>query len=283
MMDGAVDDKNEAVAIASSDGLVEPRRYGAVNWLGLLTLYKREVRRFMKVATQTLLAPVVSALLFMVVFKLAFPGRGDINGISFGDFIAPGIVMMAILNNAFQNSSSSMIVAKVQGNTVDFLMPPLSALELTLGFLAGAATRGVLVGIVTLIFIGIMGAADVSVHSFAALIYFALVASVLMGAVGLIGGIWAEKFDHLAAIGNFVILPLSMLSGTFYPVDVLSEPFYTLSHFNPFFFLIDGFRYAFTGYSEGDLQIAVACSFGITAVLVFTCWRMLKSGYRLKA
>ena len=286
MMDGAfptTQDDSTDPASTGGAGFATPREFGAFNWVGLKTLYMREVRRFMKVGTQTLLAPVVSALLFMVIFKLAFPGRGDVNGVPFGDFIAPGIVMMAILNNAFQNSSSSMTIAKVQGNTVDFLMPPLSALELTVGFLAGAATRGILVGAVTMVAIGLMGAADISIHSIPAVIYYSVIASFFMAAVGLLGGIWAEKFDHLAAITNFVILPLSMLSGTFYPISVFVEPFQTLSHLNPFFHLIDGFRYAFTGAVEGELLVGAAVSFGVTLALSVTCWLVLRSGYRLKA
>ena len=285
MMDGTLSppQSSDASSGAGGDGYVQPREFGAVNWLGLQTLYAREVRRFMKVGTQTLFAPVVSSLLFMVVFKLAFPERADVDGVPFGDFIAPGIVMMAILNNAFQNSSSSMTIAKVQGNTTDFLMPPLSSLELATGFLAGAATRGVLVGAVTLAVIGITGMADISVAHWGALIFYGLVGSVFMGAVGLMGGIWSDKFDHLAAVTNFVILPLTMLSGTFYPISVFAEPFETLSHFNPFFHLIDGFRYAFVGEADGDLLLGAGYALAITLGLCAASWLMLRSGYKLKA
>ncbi len=281
-MDGLISDAPEDAQDASAS-YAKPREFGAFNWLGLKTLYLREVKRFLKVGTQTLLAPVVSSLLFMVVFKLAFPERGAIGGVDFGTFIAPGIVMMAILNNAFQNSSSSMTIAKVQGSTVDFLMPPLSSGELALGFLAGAASRGILVGGVTLAAIGLMGAADVSVHNPFALVYYAFIGSFFMSAVGLMGGIWAEKFDHLAAIANFVILPLTMLSGTFYPITVFIEPFQTLSHFNPFFHLIDGFRFAFTGHAEGNLAAGSIFVFGLTLALCLACWALLRSGYKLKA
>lgn len=262
---------------------IRPREFGTFNWVGLKTLYKREVARFLKVGMQTLLAPVVSALLFMAIFKLAFPERGDINGVAFGDFIAPGIIMMAILNNAFQNTSSSITIAKVQGNTTDFLMAPLSSLELALGFLAGGASRGILVGGVTMACIGLLGVADVSIQSIPLFLFFAICAAFMLAAVGLLGGIWAEKFDHLAAITNFFILPLTMLSGTFYPITVFSEPFETMSHFNPFFHLIDGFRYAFTGTSDGSLWIGAAASLTITLILCTACWAVLRSGYKLKA
>ncbi|ACT58044.1 ABC transporter permease [Hirschia baltica] len=269
--------------LAETGVIARPRQFGAFNWIGLKTLYKREVSRFLKVGMQTLLAPVVSALLFMAIFKLAFPDRGDVGGVPFGDFIAPGIIMMAIMNNAFQNTSSSITIAKVQGNTTDFLMAPLSSLELALGFLAGGASRGLLVGGVTLVCIGLLGVADISLHSIPAFLFYSVTASFMMAAIGLLGGIWAEKFDHLAAVTNFVILPLTMLSGTFYPITVFSEPFETMSHFNPFFHLIDGFRYAFTGSSDGSLMVGIVASLVLAVVLCGVCWAVLRSGYKMKA
>ncbi|WP_018997700.1 ABC transporter permease [Hirschia maritima] len=286
MIDQVANSKDEGNSSSENTAyfnVVRPREFGSVNFLGLKTLYKREVNRFLKVGMQTLLAPVVSALLFMAIFKLAFPERSDIAGIAFGDFIAPGIIMMAIMNNAFQNTSSSITIAKVQGNTTDFLMAPLSSLELALGFLAGGATRGILVGLVTMICIGVLGVANVSVHSIPAFLFYSIIASFMMAAIGLIGGIWAEKFDHLAAVTNFIILPMTMLSGTFYPITVFSEPFETLSHFNPFFHLIDGFRYAFTGQAEGSLLVGASVSLIIAAALCGACWAVLRSGYKMKA
>jgi ABC-2 type transport system permease protein len=265
--------------------LAGPRQYGAVNWLGLWTLCLRETRRFWKVGMQTLFAPVVSSLLMLFVFKLAFgqnvsqsPG-----GVGFTTFLAPGVVMMAILNNAFANTSSSLIIAKVQGNSVDFLMPPLSPLELTIGFLSGAVTRGLLVGMVTYAAVWILQVTPFQVANVFAVFYFSIVASLFMGAVGLLGGIWADKFDHMAAVQNFVIMPLTMLSGTFYPIGRLPEPFVSISHFNPFFQLIDGFRYGFTGHAEGDLLFGGAMSLAITLVLCLVCWSWLSRGYKLKA
>lgn len=262
-----------------------PRSYGAVNWLGLWTLCLRETRRFWKVGMQTLFAPVVSSLLMLFVFKLAF-GAGDgamVGGVSFETFLAPGVVMMAILNNAFANTSSSLIIAKVQGNSVDFLMPPLSPMELTVGFLSGAVSRGVLVGIVTYAAVWIMQITPFQVANLFAIVYFSVIASLLMGAVGLIGGIWADKFDHMAAVQNFVIMPLTMLSGTFYPIERLPEPFVTISHYNPFFQIIDGFRYGFTGHAESNLWFGGAMTAAITLGLCVWCWALLKRGYKLKA
>lgn len=265
--------------------LLGPRQYGSMNWLGLWTLCLRETRRFWKVGMQTLFAPVVSSLLMLFVFKLAF-GQGNggmVGGVDFATFLAPGVVMMAILNNAFANTSSSLIIAKVQGNSVDFLMPPLSPLELTIGFLSGAVTRGVLVGIVTYAAVWILQITPFQIANLFAVIYFSVVASLLMGAVGLIGGIWADKFDHMAAVQNFVIMPLTMLSGTFYPIGRLPEPFVSISHFNPFFQIIDGFRYGFTGHAESDLLFGGAMSTVITLALCVWCWALLKRGYKLKA
>ncbi len=266
-------------------GLAAPRQYGAVNWLGLWTLCLRETRRFWKVGMQTLFAPVVSSLLMLFVFKLAFDrgGSSSPGGVSFETFLAPGVVMMAILNNAFANTSSSLIIAKVQGNSVDFLMPPLSPIELTVGFLSGAVTRGILVGLVTYAAVWIMQITPFQVANLFAVVYFAVIASLFMGAVGLLGGIWAEKFDHMAAVQNFVIMPLTMLSGTFYPISRLPEPFVSISHFNPFFQMIDGFRYGFTGHAESDLWFGGLMSLAITLILCALCWRLLKSGYKLKA
>lgn len=265
----------------------QPRAYGAVNWIGLRTLCAREVGRFMKVSMQTVFAPVVSTILYMVVFKLAFGQRdalgGDFANVAFADFLAPGLIMMAILNNAFQNTSSSIIVAKIQGNHVDFLMPPLSPLELTVGFLVGATVRGILVAAVSAVVIALTGLADLNVHNFGAIVWFALMASVILGAVGAVGGVWAEKFDHLAAVTNFVILPMTFLSGTFFDINALPEPFRTLSHLNPFFFLIDGFRYGFIGAANSHLITGMAVTGTLALVLSVWVWWLFRTGYKLKA
>lgn len=262
-----------------------PRAYGAVNWLGLWTLCLRETRRFWKVGMQTLFAPVVSSLLMLFVFKLAFNQTGSLSpgGVAFETFLAPGVVMMAILNNAFANTSSSLIIAKVQGNSVDFLMPPLSPLELTVGFLSGAVTRGVLVGLVTYISVWVLQVTPFQIMHLWAIAYYSAVASLFMGAVGLLGGIWADKFDHMAAVQNFVVMPLTMLSGTFYPISRLPEPFVTISHGNPFFHMIDGFRYGFTGHAEGDLLMGAIYTLVLTLALCAACWALFRSGYKLKA
>lgn len=258
------------------------RRYGALNGVGVWTLYEKEVRRFMKVSMQTVFAPVVSTWLFMIVFVYAFGGEDrTIDGLRFADFIAPGLVVMAVLSNAFANSSSSLIVAKIQGTHIDFMMPPLSSLELTIAFLAGAVTRGVVVALAGLASVAMF--ADITPVHWWAVLYFGFMASTLFAAIGVIGGIWADKFDHLAAIQNFVITPLTFLSGTFYTPAVLPEPFQTLIHWNPVFYIIDGFRYGFTGHADGLLAVGAACTGVLTVALVIACWLVIRSGWRMRA
>ena len=258
-----------------------PRDYHGVNWEGLRTLYLREVRRFWKVGTQTLAAPVVTALLYMLVFVVALRGaRPPIDGVPFGAFVAPGLVMMQILSNAFANSSSSLLQAKMNGLIGDFLTPPLSPAEQVLGFTCGAATRGVAVGVVTLL--AVLPFAHIGVAHLWAVLYFGLGAALIMGMLGLMAAIWSEKFDHIAAVGNFVIMPMTFLSGTFYLVSRLPEPFRTASRFNPFFYLIDGFRYGFIGHAEGSLIIGVALTAGLTLALFGGCLWMFVTGYKMK-
>ncbi|GAB5458974.1 MAG: ABC transporter permease [Henriciella sp.] len=236
---------------------------------------------------QTVLAPVISTLLFMTVFKLAFGNRGeltgDFNGLDYNNFLAPGLIVMAMLQNAFQNTSSSLTIAKVQGSQVDFLMPPLSPLELTIGFVFGGVTRGMLVGIVSAIGIHFSGLASLSISNLLPVIWFSLMATISLAAIGAMGGIWADKFDHLAAITNFVIVPLTFLSGTFYDINVLVEPFITLAHFDPIFYLIDGFRYGFLDAANSDLGIGYLVTGGVALATCAGVWGMLKSGYKLKS
>lgn len=259
-----------------------PRRYGAVNVVGLRTLTQREIMRFLKVSAQTVVAPLVSTVLFMVVFAIAMQGvTSPFAGVRFPDFLAPGLIMMAIVNNAFANSSSSLIIAKVQGNSVDFLMPPLSSAELATAFIVGAAVRGLMVGLVGAI--AVAPFAHVLPAHLWAVVFYATAASVMFGALGLLGGIWADKFDNIAAVTNFVVTPLTFLSGTFYSVDRLPQPFADIAHWNPVFFLIDGFRYGFVGQHDGPLGIGAAVVAALAAVLVYASYYVLEKGYKLRA
>ena len=263
------------------------RQYGAVNGLGLWTLFKREVGRFMKVWMQTILAPVVTTLLFMTVFKLAFGDRGnltgDFEGLNYNDFLAPGLIVMAILQNAFQNTSSSLVQAKFNATYVDFLMPPLSPLELTAGFLGGSIVRGLLVAIISAIGIQLSGLANLSVAHVWPIIWFSLTSAIVLGGLGAIGGIWADKFDHLSAVTNFVIVPLTFLSGTFYDIKVMTPPFQFLAHMDPFFYMIDGFRYGFLGVSNSSVWTGMAYTGILSAISVLAVWWLFRSGYKLKA
>ena len=259
-----------------------PRDIGTVNWIGLWTLYQREVYRFLKVYTQTIAAPVVTTLLFYAVFALALGGVVRMAGsVPFLVFLGPGLIVMAMAQNAFANTSSSMVISKVQGNIVDVLMPPLSPLEMAVAYVGGGVTRGMLVGVVT--GAAIWAFVPLGIHSPGYILFHGLMASMMLAQLGMIGGIWSEKFDHIAAFTNFVVTPLTFLSGTFYSVDRLPPAFWWLAHFNPFFYMIDGFRYGFIGQSDGTLAIGVAVMLGINAALAALLLRMLSSGYKLKA
>ncbi len=257
-----------------------PRAYRGVNWEGLKTLYLREVRRFIKVGMQTLAAPVVTALLYMLVFVVAVGGGRPVHGVAYGAFVAPGLIMMQIMNNAFANSSSSLIQAKFNGLMGDFLTPPLTPAEHAAAFGLGAATRGIVVGLVT--WLAVLPFADLPIAHPWAIAFFGLGSAVILGFVGVMGGLWADKFDHMAAVTNFVIMPMTFLSGTFYLVERLPEPFRTASHFNPFFYLIDGFRYGYIDHAESDLRIGVALTLGLIVATGWVCLWMFRTGYKIK-
>jgi ABC-2 type transport system permease protein len=258
-----------------------PREYHGANWEGLRTLYIREVRRFWKVGTQTLLAPVVTALLYMLVFVVAVKGAAPpIEGVLFASFVAPGLIMMQILSNAFANSSSSLLQAKMNGLIGDFITPPLSPMEQVVGFTLGGATRGILVGLVT--WLAVLYFAHLSIVHLWAVVYFGVGASVIMAMLGLMAAIWSVKFDHIAAVSNFIIMPMTFLSGTFYLVSRLPEPFRTASRYNPFFYLISGFRYGFIGHADGSLLVGVVSTAVLCVVLGAICLWMFATGYRLK-
>jgi ABC-2 type transport system permease protein len=262
-------------------GPPQPRVYHGANWEGLKTLYVREVRRFWKVGAQTLAAPVVTALLYMLVFVVAVRGaRPPVEGVVFATFVAPGLVMMQILTNAFSNSASSLLQAKMNGLISDFITPPLTPAEQVAGFALGAATRGVMVGTVALL--AVLPFAHLTVAHPWAVAYFGLIAAVSMGLLGLMAAIWSVKFDHIAAVSNFVVMPMTFLSGTFYVVDRLPEPFRSASRFNPFFYMISGFRYGFIGAADGSLLVGVVFTAGLSVVLAAVCLWMFATGYRLK-
>ena len=257
------------------------RRFGAVNWGGVAYLYYKEVLRSVKVPAQTFAAPVITALLFLFIFSYAFgASRPTIENIPLTEFLIPGLAMMSLMQNAFACSSSSLMISKMMGITSDFLMPPLSPGELTVGFVGGATTRGIIVA--TCVIIGVWLFYPVEIKHPWAVAYFALAGSLMLGQMGLLAGIWAGKFDHLQSVTNFVVMPLSFLSGTFYPIQVLPPAGQTVSLSNPFFYLIDGFRYGFLGYHESNLLVGVILTAAINVALWSLCYRTLRSGWKLK-
>lgn len=260
----------------------QPRMMGSANWLGLWTLYMREVRRFVKVHQQTVWAPVVTTLLFYAVFALALGGASRmVGGVPYMEFLAPGLIMMAMTQNAFANTSSSVVIAKVQGNIVDILMPPLSPGEMVAAFVLGGLTRGLCVGAVTGIAIALF--VPISVAHPAFVVFHAVAASVMLSLIGFIGGVWSEKFDNIAAVTNFVVTPLSFLSGTFYSVGDLPPLFWWAAHFDPFFYMIDGIRYGFIDHADGHLGLGIVVMLTCNAGLWFLAWKMVASGYKLKS
>ena len=262
---------------------ISARKIGLFNWIGLWTLYLKEVKRFMKVWLQTVVAPTFTTLLFMAIFSLALGGMGrEVAGVPFGTFLAPGLVMMTILQNAYQNPSSSILISKVQGNIVDVLMPPLSAGELAFGYVMGGITRGVIVGLAILVTFFFWPGIEVEIQHWGLFFYFLLSGATLLSLAGVVAGVWAEKFDHAAGLNNFIIIPLSLLSGTFYSIERLPELAQKISLVNPFFYLIDGFRYSMIGRADSDITVGIWMTLGLNIVLWLLVYKIFKSGYKLK-
>ncbi len=258
------------------------RRVGVVNWIGVWTLYEKEVRRFLKVITQTVFAPVVTSLLFLAIFTLALQRSVDIgDGITYSEFLAPGLVVMTMMQNAFANTSSSIMISKVQGNIVDVLMPPLGPGELLTAFALGGVTRGLIVGTSTVVTMSL--AVGFHAAHWPVALFFAVSASLAMALIGIAAGMWAEKFDHLSSVTNFVIQPLAFLSGTFYSIDRLPGIWNQLAHLNPFFYMIDGVRYGLIGWSDSDPLIGAAVLTGMNVVLMALCYMLLKRGYKIRS
>jgi ABC-2 type transport system permease protein len=254
-----------------------------VNWQGLQTLYLKEVRRFFKVQLQTVWAPAITTLLFLVIFALALGrGRTSVMGVPYADFLGPGLIVMGMIQNSFANTSSSLLIGKIQGTIVDVLMPPLSSSELLVAWVGGAVTRAWLVGSAIYLIMLIAPGVDVPINNLAVVLYFGTMGAVMLALLGILTGIWADKFDHAAAVTNFIVQPLTLLSGTFYAIDRVSPVMRTLSHANPFFYIIDGFRYGFLGVSDGLAGQGALVLLLVDVALWYLAFRLLKSGWRLK-
>lgn len=262
----------------SCAGWADPR---SVNWIGLWTLYLREVQRFLKVSAQTVAGPVVTTMLLLLVFAVALGRRTPVvEQVSYVEFLAPGLIMMTTMQNAFANTSSSLLIAKLQGNITDFLMAPLSPGELTWGFALSGVTRGLVVGVTVGLAMWPFAPLGVVYPAFAVL--HALAASLLLALFGILAGLWAQKMDQLAAVTSFVVTPLTFLSGTFYSVADLPDPYQTIACLNPFFYMIDGFRYGMTGRADGSLAAGLSVMAGANLVLALACHRLFAAGWRLK-
>ena len=252
------------------------------NWIGIATLYKRETWRFLKVWNQTLIAPMITTLIFLAILTLAMGSNARmIHGLHFTDFIVPGLIMMAMVQNAFANTSSSFMIAKLQGVIVDWLTPPLSAAELMAGFALGGLTRGLMVGVT--VTLAMWTLVDVNVHSVVAMLAFAVLSCLMLSLLGIMTGIFGNTPDQVAAVTNFVVTPLSFLSGTFYSIHDLPPVWHWISHMNPFFYMIDGFRYAMTGYSDASPLWGAGILLGTNLVLLALTHRMFATGWRLKS
>ena len=258
------------------------RRFGSINWIGAWTLYKKEVLRFLIVWIQTLFSPLITSLLFLSVLSLAIGNdRGDVLGVPFIVFLAPGLIAMQIIQQAFSHSSSSFMIGKIQGNIVDLVYAPLSAGEVTLAVTLASVTRSVLIAAISLLVFYLF--IDLEIKNFITLIAFTLLSAFSLGALGIIAGLWAEKFDHMATVTNFVIIPLSFLSGTFYSIERLPETLQTISKANPFFYMIDGFRYSFLGQSDGSILFGLIYLSILSLLIWFIAYILYKKGYKLKS
>lgn len=259
-----------------------------VNWAGTWALYRKEVRRFMKVQLQTVWAPAVTTLLFLVIFIVALGGSGRTVGlrgeaVPFADFVAPGLIIMGMINACFANASFSLMVGKVQGTLVDYLMPPISVGELLFALVASSMTRGLLVGLALWLAMALWPGVDVTPAHPWAVLWFGVLGIGFIAFLGVLTSIWADKFDHGAAITNFVIGPLALLSGTFYSIDRLPPFFQGISHANPFFYIISGFRYGFVSAADTNVMIGSIVLLALNLLFGALCYGLLRRGWRIKA
>jgi len=261
---------------------IRVKKFGFVNWIGFKSLWFKECGRFMAVWQQTLLSPLVSSLLFLSVLSLALGNnRGDVLGYSFINFLAPGLIAMSILTQSFSHSVSSLMIGKIQGNIVDMLYAPLSALEVSMAIILAALTRSFLIAIISIAVFSLI--VDITIYNIFYIFIFGFLGAFILGSLGFITGLWAEKFDHTATVTNFIITPLSFLSGVFYSIDRLPELFQKISHINPFFYMIDGFRYGFLGKSDGSITIGLIYLIILSIIMWYVAFFLYKKGYKIKS
>ena len=257
------------------------RRFN-VNWIGIYSLYTKETLRFLSVFGQTIIGPIITSILFLVVISIAIGNeRSNVLGVEFINFLAPGLIAMQCISQSFAHSSSSILMAKVMGNIVDLVGAPLSASEVTISIILAAITRSIIICFLSVLVFSFF--IEIEVKNLYILISYLFLSSFIMGAFGFIAGLWAEKFDHMATVTNFVIIPLSFLSGTFYSIERLPEILQMVSKANPFFYMIDGFRYSFIGKADGSIFIGLIYLSVLSFVSWYVTYLLYKKGYKIKS
>ena len=258
------------------------RRFGLINWIGFYSLYKKETLRFLIVFGQTVFGPVLTGILFLIVISIAWgEEKGNVLGLPFVMFLAPGLISMQVIQQAFSHSSSSILMGKMMGNIIDLIGSPLSAAEVTLGIILASVTRSFIICIVSIICFNLI--VEVNIVNYYYFLIYLLLSSFLMGSLGFIAGMWAEKFDNMATVTNFFIIPLSFLSGAFYSVDKLPEIIKVVSTYNPFFHMIDGLRFSMIGISDGPINFGLLYLLFSNLVLWFIAYYLYKTGYKIKS
>jgi len=257
-------------------------KIGSVNWIGFWTLYKKEVLRFLIVAVQTVISPLVTSLLFLVVLSIAIGGgRSEVLGFPFITFLAPGLIAMQVIQQAFSHSSSSIMIGKIQGNIVDILYAPVSASEVTLAINLAACSRSIIIALVSIIVFSFI--IQLEFYNFFYILIFTFLGSFILSSLGIIVGLWADKFDNMASATNFIIVPLSFLSGTFYSIERLPVFLKNVSELNPFFYIIDGFRYGFLGVADGSIRFGILYLIVLNCITWFVAYVLFKKGYKIKS
>ena len=258
------------------------KKFGYINWIGFYTLYKKEVLRFLIVLIQTVISPLVTSLLFLFVISLAIGNdRNEVLGFPFISFLAPGLIAMQVIQQGFSHSSSSIMIGKIQGNIVDVLYSPMTAGEITLAINLAACTRSFIIAIISSIVFNFL--IDLPFYNFFYIFIFTFLGSFILSSLGIIIGLWSEKFDHMASATNFIIVPLSFLSGTFYSIERLPSYLKSVSELNPFFYIIDGFRYGYLGTSDGSVKFGLLYLIILSFITWFASYILFKKGYKIKS
>ena len=256
------------------------RRFG-INWVGIYSLYLKETLRFLTVFGQTIIGPVVTAILFLLVISLAIGDeRSNVLGVPFIQFLAPGLIAMQVIQQSFSHSSSSLLMGKVMGNIVDLIGAPLSASEVSLTIILASVTRAIIISVISIIIFSLI--IEIEIKNYFFFVLYLFLTSFIMGGAGFIAGLWADKFDNMATVTNFIIVPLSFLSGTFYSINRLPEYLNKLSYYNPFFHMIDGFRYAFIENLDGSLNYGIIYLSILSFIIWFIAYLLYKKGYKIK-